>query len=484
MGNADAIFYFFPIWKLAVEQIKNGQLPLWNPYSYSGMVLFAQWGPGLLDPFNWIHLLGPNSRTLTIANQASFSVALLGMYSFARHLGMVRRASIISAVIYGLSGYVVARVIYPGLFHIYALTPLVLLYIECLYQKGYWRYVVYGGLIVAWQIFAGHPQPFIYSSLLAAAYAMFCAFLRRNQYPDHQSETEKIPAEKESLQFSQVERFRFLIRCSMMFVLGIALSAIQLIPALEMGSQSVRQRVTYDFFGANSLHPITLLTAIFPFFFGGGKTIYDLPFWGGHIYWGPNEIQIYLGVLALSLAISAALCLWRESSRIILFWSIIFISACLLVLGKYVGPLAWAIYQVPFLNQFRSPNRHWMEVVLATALLAGYAVNQILRGGAQTIARGLQIVAAGLTFITIMVGIFIIWRRDQAEGLIRGLPDMSSLTHGFLRQGGAEFYLPIISSICLLLVLVVFVRTKSHDKWYLLLLASLIIDFYLYAAFA
>ncbi|MBO0722843.1 MAG: YfhO family protein [Blastocatellia bacterium] len=125
-----------------------------------------------------------------------------------------------------------------------------------------------------------------------------------------------------------------------------------------------------------------------------------------------------------------------------------------------------------------------MEVVLATSLLAGYAVNQILRGGAQTIARGLQIVAAGLTSITIMVGIFIIWRRDQAEGLIRGLPDMSSLTHGFLRQGGAEFYLPIISSICLLLVLVVFVRTKSHDKWYLLLLASLIIDFYLYAAFA
>jgi hypothetical protein len=482
LGNADAIFYFFPLWKVAFEQIKDGQLPLWNPYYYSGMALFAQWTPGLLDPLNWIHLLGPNSRTLTLANLASFSVALLGMYGFARHLGMAPRASIVSAVIYGLSGYVVARVIYTGIFHIYALTPLILLYVERLYQTGYWRYAVYGGLIVAWQIFAGHPQPFVYSSLLAAAYALFCAFLRRDQYL--QVETEKMPAEEKLLPFASGARFRFLIRCALMFVLGVALSAVQLIPAWEMGSQSVRQRVTYEFFGGNSLHPITLLTTIFPFFFGGGKTIYDLPFWGGHIYWGPNEIQIYLGVLAISLAISAALCLWRERSRIILFWSIILIVACLLVLGRYVGPLAWVIYQIPMFNQFRSPNRHWMEVVLATAVLAGYAVNQILRGGAQAIARVAQIMALGLTLITVMVGGFILWRRDQAEALIRGLPDMYVLPQGFLQQAGAELYLPIISSICLLLALLVFVRTKRHNRWYLLLLSTLIIDFNLYATFA
>src|SRR5919198_6657009 len=139
LGAADVIFWFYPIWKLAVEQVKSGHLPLWNPYNYSGTPLFAQWQPGLLDPLNWIHLLGPSSRTLTIAQQLCFSIALLGMFCFTRRLGMSRRASLVSAVIYALSGHAVARTIYPGMLHIYVLVPFVLLFIERLYQMGRWR---------------------------------------------------------------------------------------------------------------------------------------------------------------------------------------------------------------------------------------------------------------------------------------------------------------------------------------------------------
>jgi hypothetical protein len=480
LGTADVIFWFYPIWKLAVEQVKSGHLPLWNPYNYSGTPLFAEWQPGLLDPFNWIQLLGPSSRTLTIAQQASFSIALLGMFMFARQLGMMRRASIVSAVIYALNGYMVARTIYPGLLHITALMPLVLLYVERLYQTGSWRSVVLGGLIVAWQIFAGHPQPLLYSSLLAAAYAIFCAFLRRTQNQDFQVDTAKIGS---GLAVAQgVGRLRFLTRCALMFIIGITLSAVQLVPAWEVADHSERQRISYELFGLNSLHPITLLTTIFPFFHGGGKTIYQLPYWGA--YWNHNEAQIYLGVLALSLAISAAFCFGRERSRVVLFWSGIPIVACLLAFGIYLEPIARIIYQIPLLNLFRSQGRHWMEVAMAVAVLAGYAVNRILRGGEQAVARVAQIVALALTLLTAAIGTSILWRRDQAEAFIRGLPDMGFLSQGFLRQAGAEFYLPIISSICLLAALLTFVRTRRPGRGYLLLDSSLIVDFSLYAACA
>jgi Bacterial membrane protein YfhO len=480
LGTADVIFWFYPIWKLAAEQIKSGQLPLWNPYNYSGMPLFAEWQPGLLDPFNWIQLLGPSSRTLTIAQQASFSIALLGMFMFARQLGMMRRASIVSAVIYALNGYLVARTIYPGLLHITALMPFVLFFIERLYQTGSWRAVVLGGLIVAWQIFAGHPQPLLYSSLLAVAYAIFCAFLRRTQNLNSQVEAAKIGSGLDVAQGAG--RLGFLIRCALMFIIGITLSAVQLLPAWEVAHHSERHRIPYEVFGMNSLHPITLLTTIFPFFHGGGKAIYQLPYWGA--YWNHNEAQIYLGVLALSLAVSAALCFWRERSRLILFWTGVPIVACLLAFGIYLDPIARIIYQLPLLNLFRSPGRHWMEVAMAVAVLAGYAVDHILRDGEQAVARVAQIVATALTLLTAAIGGFILWRRDQAEAFIRGLPDMGFLSQGFLHQAGAEFYLPVISSACLLAVLLIFARTRRPGRWYLLLLSSLIIDFGLYAAFA
>ena len=209
LADKDATFWFFPIWMVAVEQVKAGQLPLWNPYLYGGTALFAQWEPALLDPLNWLQLLGPTSGSLNAAQVASFVIALFGTFGFARQVRMKRRAAVISAVIYAFSGYLIARTIYPGLLHISALMPALLWSIERTYQTGRWRSVVIGSLIIAWQLFAAHPQPFIYSSLLAASYALFCALLRRREHA-----------------VEDLAPFRFLVQCTAMFALGSALAAV------------------------------------------------------------------------------------------------------------------------------------------------------------------------------------------------------------------------------------------------------------------
>ncbi|MBO0800696.1 MAG: hypothetical protein J2P31_17900, partial [Blastocatellia bacterium] len=382
----------------------------------------------------------------------------------------------VSAVIYALSGQAVARAIYPGALHIYVLVPLVLFYVERLYQEGRRRDVVYGALIVAWQIFAGHAQIILYSSLLASAYALFCAFLRRER------SSEEAGSGPAAVRTGVAARVRFLTQFTLMFIFGIALSAVQLIPAWEVATQSDRQRIPYEIFVMNSLHPLSLLTVIFPFFHGGGNAIFRLPYWGP--YWSHNEGQIYLGVLTLSLAVSAALCFWRERSHLILFWSIVPIIACLLAFGKYLSPISRAVYRTPLLNLFRGSDRHWMEVVFAVSILAGYAVDRILRGDGRSVARVAQYVITALVLFNAAVGLFILWRRDQAEAIIRGLPDMGFVSPGFLRHAGAEFYLPVIMAACLLISLLLFVRSRSQGRWYFLLLFMLILDFHLYAVFA
>src|SRR5262249_58163488 len=114
---------------------------------------------GALDPINWIYLIETPSRTLTFSLEISFAIALIATFSYTRSLGFNRRAAVVSAVIYGLSGFAVGRTLYPGFLRIVALAPFVLYFVEKLYQQARWRYVPRGALIVPSHTFSPHPRP-------------------------------------------------------------------------------------------------------------------------------------------------------------------------------------------------------------------------------------------------------------------------------------------------------------------------------------
>lgn len=474
LGDQDAVFWFFPAYQFAAEQIRAGSFPLWNPNQYGGIPFFAEWQSGVLDPLNWIHWIGATSRTLTLSLELSFAVALLAMFSYARSLKFTRRASIFAAVIFGLSGFLVGRTLYPGFVRIVALMPLVLCFTERLSQRGRWRDVVFGSLIITWQIFAAHPQPLIYSSLLACAYALI-----KFQISDF----------KKSL--------RFLLKFSVMFIAAIGLAAIQLAPAFEFGTKSVRQEWPFELFTLHSLHPVSLLVTLFPFLHGSGKTIYSLPYWG--TYWHHNEAQIYLGALALSLAVAGTIAAWKFRFSVGKFWSAVAVIGTILAMGKYSGFVARLLFHVPLLSHFRSPNRHWMEVTMAAAVLAGYAVDRLIRAEKESglIGRSLQISSATIALLVCTIGGFAVWRKDSTESILRSLPNLSHLPTGFLQTAKWEFLLPMIVAVVSCFALVIFCRISTANKErasssaprslplaVLTLLLVLLIDFNLYATFA
>ncbi len=480
LGDQDAIFFFFPAFQFIGEQLKSGNLPLWTNYQYSGSPLFAQWHTGILDPINWIYVIETSSRTLTMSIEIGFALSLLATFVYTRSLGFTRRACVISAVIYALSGFAVGRTLYPCFLHIVALVPLVLFFVERLYQRGKWLDVAAGALIIAWQIFAAHAQPLVYSSLLAGAYALFRwqtgKKVAMNRRSGVEQENAGVAAEKD------LASPFFLLQFALMFIIGAALAAVQLIPAVETAGQSVRKEWPYDLFTMNSLHPISLLTTLFPFLHGSGKTIYQLPYWGN--YWHHNEAQFYLGLPAISLAIAGAIFAWRRKDRIVVFWSLVAVVGIILSLGKYSGPIARLLFHVPLISHFRSPNRHWMEVTLAVAVLAGYAIDRLLRERERELGILVQRTAAILLLLCCVVAGFVLWQRRLAESVIRRLPGLDKVSEGFLQAAGAEFYLPVIFAACGALTLIFFVRTQTRAYWYVPLLVWLLIDFNHYAAFA
>lgn len=467
LGDQDAVFWFFPAYRFVAEQLRTGHLPLWSPYFYSGAPLFGQWQAGALDPINWIYLLGTTSRLLTLAQEAAFAVSLVSTFLYARAVGLGRRAGVVAAVIYGLSGFAVARTLYPGFIHITALCPLALFFIERLYRRGRKADLIAGAAVIGWQVLAAHPQPLIYSSLLACGYAIFSLLFRDEAAPDYRG------VKGAAL---------FLGHFSAIFVAGAGLAAIQLIPAAEVATLSVRQDWPFEMFTLHSLHPASLLTVLFPFLHGGGSGIFRLPYWGN--YWHHNEAQIYLGVAAIGLAMAGAAAAVRARYLPGIFWACAGVFGAVLSLGKYSGPVARLLYHVPLLSHFRSPNRHWMEVSLATAVLAGYCVDRILRSEPDRAAGQARMAAAGLAVLCLIVGGSVLWDSALAEKIVRSLPDYQSLPQGFLHGAGTEFAVPMLIALAGTAVVSAFAARGHGKKLYPLLLLFLLADYNLYEVFA
>ena len=56
-GGGDLAPFLYPNYYFAAEQIRQGQLPLWNPHLYSGTPFAADIQSGLFYPINWVIFL-------------------------------------------------------------------------------------------------------------------------------------------------------------------------------------------------------------------------------------------------------------------------------------------------------------------------------------------------------------------------------------------------------------------------------------------
>ena len=96
-------------------------------------------------------------------------------------------------------------------------------------------------------VFAGLPQATWHIVMVSGAYFIFSLLWRG-------------PTERKS-QF----RRRFAVACAAMAVCGLLLSAIQLLPAVELQQEGERSSIAYETFAELSMTPRSLLTLVFPF---------------------------------------------------------------------------------------------------------------------------------------------------------------------------------------------------------------------------
>jgi hypothetical protein len=100
--------YFIPPRFFWVESIINGDFPLWNPYQFSGHPFFANPQYTVLYPFNGLFLILPFDVAFNAIIILHFFLGGLFTYLLLRDLKAGSTGSIISAVIFMLSGYLLS----------------------------------------------------------------------------------------------------------------------------------------------------------------------------------------------------------------------------------------------------------------------------------------------------------------------------------------------------------------------------------------
>lgn len=313
-GLISDVFSQFYIWKkLIAESYSRGDLPLWNPYSYSGYPLLANFHSGSLYILNILFIPFEFSTGWNLFVISGILGSSISMFLLLKELKYKNWSSIIGAVAYSFSGYSIVWMQFATAGHSMIWVPLLILFIEKYFntKKIPWLFCLSPVLFLL--VTAGHFQIMVYGFFISAIFFLFKFINSKNK--------------------DIVSLLTILIS----YILGIGISAIQILPTLELSSYSVRFQEQY-IEGINfGLLPIKNIVTLFaPDFFGNPATG---NYWG---FWNYHETMIYLGIpslFALVWSISNFLKLNKNEK----FFLITAIVSLLFALDTPIGKL---IYQL------------------------------------------------------------------------------------------------------------------------------------------
>ena len=341
----DPIQQYYPWRHFAVSTVKQGILPLWNPYAFCGTPFIANLQSAVFYPPNLLFLILPIGLGFTATIVLHCAMAGLFMYWLLRTLDLTRLAALIGAVAFMFNGALVSWAEYPALgLWVMVWLPLILLVFEQAVRRKSPLLAIITGVCVAMQFLGGHLQ---YSAYVLAGFGIFVLWrLLASQGRD---------------------RLRALAYALASLTIGLGLAAAQLLPAIELATRSQRPALSYAEAIKSALPATHLVTYFIPNFFGN-PTAYN--YWGHLAANRPGEPGLfmetcgYVGILPLALAF-ASIGLKRRGMP---FFLAVAVLSILAALGTPVYGLLY--YGIPGFKQLAGVAR---ILYLAAFGIAGLA---------------------------------------------------------------------------------------------------------------
>jgi hypothetical protein len=359
------------------------EIPLWNPYTFSGMPFLAHHFSKMLYPLNFPFFIFDNAETLfNYLYPLHFFLAGLFMYFFVRVLEVGRFGSFVASIIYVFNGHYV-MFIYAGLpneLPLMAFLPLALYLFELSVKREKFFYAILSGLSLSMIILGAHTQKTFYGFLFFLVYAIFRTIvLAKSEGPT--------PSYKIAL---------FSISA---ILIGVLVAMAQILPSLEILEYSSRAGgIDYDFASSGSFPPWQLVSIVIPNFFG---TLLHENYWGNYPFW---QLSIYIGILPIILLLFAFL---KRNLSAYFFGGTALLSL-LFAFGKYT-PFHHALYQiVPFFDTLRGPSRSMFFFVFSLAILSAFGAQHLTEIKSQSSLRiAKKIIIGGTLLLAFSFALFL-----------------------------------------------------------------------------
>ncbi len=172
---------FVPWHRFALDLLRHGQIPLWNPWVGMGAPLLANYQSAVFYPPNVLLLLFGAEMGHPVLVMLHLIWAALGMRALAARLGLSESGQMISGLAYSLSGYLIARSGFISINHTAAWLPWVVLCADRLIEaagsrqldRGLYKPFLLLSLAFAMQWLAGHAQTAWYSLVMVLAWTIW-----------------------------------------------------------------------------------------------------------------------------------------------------------------------------------------------------------------------------------------------------------------------------------------------------------------------
>lgn len=268
---ADVVRQIYPWRILAMDLLKQGIMPLWNVYAFSGNPLLANLQSAVLYPLNIIFLLLEQKWAWITYIMLQPVLATFFMYLFIRSIKLSRLSAIFAGIGFSFIGYIMVWFEMGTIGHTALWLPFILWGITKFMDTKKTLYIVLAAFGVTCSILAGHAQTAAYVFIFSVSYLLYIGRTKLN--------------------------IRQILGCLIVLFIGITLASIQIIPSLELMAYSARDTLNSTTTFHKFITPWSHIAMLFaPDFFGN-------PAAGN--FWGKDygEFMSYFGVVVLLVGV-------------------------------------------------------------------------------------------------------------------------------------------------------------------------------------
>jgi hypothetical protein len=376
--------YFIPPRFFWVESIKNGDFPLWNPYQFSGHPFFANPQHAILYPLNGLFFLLPFDVAFNAIIILHFFLGGLFTYLFLRDLKVGSTGSLISGLIFMLSGYLLSVHSLLNCLLSVIWTPLIMMFFRRAVLHPGFKNEILAAVFITFS-FLGGGLEIVYGNFIVLLFmVIFSPRLNPPSLPSVSSHTDFAKGGLGELW--SIKRlfsgFKSLLIVSVIFLL---LSAIQLIPFLELWIHSIRGKgIPYQEATVWSFAPKDVLLFFLPDAYGyflDMKKYWVAQCWLKTLYTGGLPF-----ILSLIFFVTphSSLSPTGETDEVRAFgkhrkvFFSLMIFSLFLSLGHYNPLYPFVFRYVPFFNGIRYPVKFLYIFILVLSMTAGLGFQRLM----------------------------------------------------------------------------------------------------------